>query len=572
MKPGLAVLLALAACTPRGLPLAPPQDSGFEQQDSTPAGDDTAGSEWIPDAPDPTDTIFDPTAVATIALTMETESWADISEDPWAKNWHEASFEWQGERVDGVAVRAFGAGSLVAGKPSLKISFDRLNDGQLWRELDELKLDNSTQDWGFLNERIGTEVMRGMGLPAARTGWAQVSVNGDPVGFFIVMESIDDRYVERWFGHDDGPLYSTNEHYYGLGLNPTTDDMLTWYEPQTSYGGDGQDLAALIEVVANGSDEELAAVLDVEQFARVSVTRSVMGSLDAFSADGNNFYLFDDGGQWKLLPWDFDVELGYPYYFDTALGVDPWQPWLSSPWSYNCVTYAEYEDPVLKRAVAMGIDLQAVIDEAITGPLAWETVSEQVRSSAELIREHVHGDVLGYGPYFDCRWASLLLFLHTRLSDLAGRDVAECPEAAEGVLRSSDLEPTGTVGWGALTVDETGYWGPGLMINGTHHCTGLFAHAPSTVTITIPEGYGILNGAVGLQDWNRTTVCDNGAAFEIRQGGVSLWSSELVQGYQDAVPFGPIALQPGTAQLIATDNGSYSCDTTAWLDLELSPQ
>ena len=564
------LLLLLAACTPHGVVMPIDDDSGQPSRDSTAPSQDTAGAEWIPDAPDPTDAIFDPHSVATIALTMEASAWADISGDPWAKNWHEASFEWQGEQVDGVAVRAFGAGSLVAGKPSLKLSFDRLTDGQLWRGLDELKLDNSSQDWGYLNERIGTEVIRGMGLPAARTGWATVTVNGAAVGFFVVMESIDDRYVERWYGHDDGPLYSTNEHYYGLGLNPTDDDMLTWYEPQTSFEGDGLDLEALVEVIATGSDEQLLEVLDLEQFMRVSVTRSVMGSLDAFSADGNNFYLFDDQGQWKLLPWDFDAELGYPYYFETALGVDPWQPWTSSPWSYNCVTYADYEDPVLKRALAMGMDPQAVIDEALEGPLDWETVNPKVREAADLIRDHVWDDYLGYGAYFECRQANLQLFLHTRLSNLAGRDVADCPDPDDGVLRVADLGPTGSVGWGNLLVDSSN-WGPGLMINGQHYCSGLFAHAPSTVSISVPDSYGTIRGAVGLQDWNRTTVCDNGATFEIHQAGQLLWSSELIQGYQDAVAFGPVAVQPGSVELIAGDNGNYSCDTTAWLDVELEP-
>ena len=565
------LLLLMLACTPRGVVLPGDPDSGSAPDDSSLPARDTAGAEQIPDAPDPTDAVFDPGEVHSIVLTMDAASWADISGDPWAKNWHPASFEWQGEAVDGVAVRAFGAGSLVAGKPSLKLSFDRLTPGQSWRGLDELKLDNSSQDAGFLNERVGTEVMRGMGLPAARTGWAQVAVNGAAVGFFVVMEPIDDRYVERWYGHDDGHLYSTNEHYYGLGLNPTADTMLTWYEPQTSTGGDGQDLVDLVQVIESGGDEALLAALDLEQFMRVSVTRSVMGSLDAFSADGNNFYLYDDHGSWKLLPWDFDAELGYPSYFDTALVVDPWQPWATSPWSANCVTGAEYEDPVLKRAIAMGLDLQAVIDQALDGPLRWEVVSLLVRQSADLIREPVWDDYLGYGPRFECRQANLLLFLHTRLSALAGEEVDSCPEAEAGVLRAAELAPSGTVGWGSLVVDGTGYWGPGFVVNGQHHCTGLFAHAPSVVTLTVPTGYGSLRGGVGLQDWNRSTVCDDGAIFSVQQDGTTLWTSEIVRGYQDAVPFGPLTVRPGELQLVAGDNGSYSCDTTAWLDLELGP-
>lgn len=85
----------------------------------------------------------------------------------------------------------------------------------------------------------------------------------------------------------------------------------------------------------------------------------------------------------------------------------------------------------------------------------------------------------------------------------------------------------------------------------------------------MPDGYGTLQGAVGLQDWNRTTVCDDGATFSIQQGGEVVWASGIVGGYQDALPFGPVAVRTGDLQLVAGDNGSYSCDTTAWLDIEL---
>ncbi len=561
----------LLACS-GGILLSPTEEGA---QDSASSADsdrpgDSAAPQSIPDAPDPSEEIFDVGQVRDVELTMAPEDWADIRDDPWAKNWHEAEFRWDDESVTGAAVRAFGHGSLTTGKPSLKISFDRLTPGQEWRGLDELKLDNSRQDVGFLSERIATAVLRDAGLPAARTGWAQVAVNGEAVGFFVVLESIDDRFVQRWFGHDDGHLYSTNEHYWGQGLNPIPEDPLTWYEPQTSAGGDAWDLVELSQVVATGSDEELLAALDLEQFAAISITRSVMGSLDAFSADGNNFYLYDDDGLWKLIPWDFDVDLGYPYYFETALAVDLRAPWTSSPWSYNCMSYEDYQDPVLQRALALGFDPDALVEELLQGPLEWGSISAAVAEAADLIGPYVEQDALGYGPYFACRQADLRLFLHTRLCALAGQEVALCPEPEDGVLRAADLSPSGSVGWGSLLTDSTN-WGPGFVVNGLHHCTGLFAHAPSSVSLQVPEGYGRLRGLVGLQDWNRSTVCDDGATFHVLQEGVELWSSGSVNGYQDAVAFEDIAVEPGALTLEVRENGGYSCDTSCWLDLELTP-
>lgn len=566
----LALLFACACSS--GLSI---KDSVRESGDTdTSAGSAGDSSEPVvdsaPTAPDPSDAVFDPTVVHELILAMDSEAWADVRDNPSAKNWHAANFAFDADPELRVAVRAFGAGSLVAGKPSLKIDFNREVPGQRWRGLDELKLDNSSQDRGYLNEFTASTIYREIGIPASRSGWTELVVNGQGAGFFVLLESIDDELVKRWFGDSEGHLYSTNEHYWGQGLNPISGDPSLWFASQTSTGGDATDVAALAELVASGTDEELLAVLDLEGFFRESVTRSVLGSLDSFLADGNNYYLYHHHGNWKLIPWDFDADLGYPWYFEQALMVDPQQPWLSSPWAYNCVSGVPYTDPVLLRALAMGMEPENVIRELMEGPLAWEPLAARIEAAEELIRPHVEADVLGSGPYFQTRQADLRLFLHARLSGLAGRAWAPCPKAKAQELRAADLAPTGTVGWGSLAVDSTN-WGPGLVINGDAFCSGIFAHSPSRVELTIPKGYGQFSGAVGLQDWNRNVVCDTGAYFSIQQEDVTLWTSGLIRGYTDAQPFGPIEVQEGQLVLIVDPNGDYSCDTSAWVDLSLVP-
>lgn len=556
----MLLLLACTASTPR---LADPlPDPRADRDDTVPADaiEDLPGA----DTPaDPTDAVFDPTRIATLELTMGGADWAEIRDTPWTEAWHTATFRWDDEEVTEIAVRAFGQGSQIAGKSSLKLSFDRVVDGQEWHGLDELKLDNSSQDVGFLNEFLATAIMRRFGVPAARTGWARVRVNGENAGFFVVLESIDDRFVERWFGHDDGVLYGMNSGYYAQGLNPMADG-LTWFEPQTSIDSDGADLVALAETVASGTDEELAAVLDLRGFGRESVARSVMGSMDAFSADGNNYYLYDDGGRWTILPWDFDVDLG-GYYFSQALTVDPRAPWATSPWAVNPITGAAYTDPVLTRNLASGLDTDALVAELLAGAMDWETVDAEAKAAAELIRDDVYADVLGYGSAFDQRRADVRMFLHARLSGLTGYDVAPCaiPDGLPAdAVSLADMAPTGTVGWGELLVDRT-YWGPGFSVAGEHGCTGVFAHAPSTVTVTIPDGVTRLVGKAGLQDW--VQQCGDGAVFAIRQG-TTLWESDTLRNYDAAAAF-EVEVSPGALTLVTTTNADYSCDTAAWVDV-----
>lgn len=539
--------------------------SGEPASEGSAGGIDTA--ELAPGAEpkvDPSDQIFDPTVIQEFALEMAPADWADITQNPYAETWHSATFRWGTETLENVGIRTFGAGSLIYTKPSLKISFDHFVAGQEWQGLEQIKLDNSSQDAGFMNETIGTAILRRSGIPASRTGYARVTVNDASAGFFVLLEPIDDVFLRRWFDSDLGNLYGTADGHYAQGLNPiTAGGPLDWFTPQTKVETDGSDLVAITEIVASGSDEALVAAMDIDQFTEMSVTRSIFGGIDTMSADGNNYFLYNVDGYWSIIAWDLDADLGYPYYFSNALSVDPKAPWLTSPWAWNPVTGAPYTDPVLTRALEMGADTEAIVAAVLAGPGDWATVDAEIVAATHLIRDDVHADILGYGPSFEQRQADLRLFVHTRISQLLGEDAANCADSEVGTVSFGDLATAGTVGWGTMLVDATN-WGPGITINGEHFCTGIFAHAPSDVTLTIPQGATTLSAGIGLQDWVQR--CGDGVTASIEQGGVTLWQSTSRANYDPVVATGDIAVQPGELHLLTSPNGEYSCDTAAWVD------
>ncbi len=545
------VLLFLACVDPDSRPA---RDRALDTDETVGTDDTAVGPEQLgtaPEPPDESDAVFDTFNVHTIALEMPAADWADVQYNPGAEAWHTATFSWDGEVVADVGVRAFGQGSVVAGKPPLKIDFDRTIDGQEWRGLEQIKLDSSTQDAGFLNEAVGTAVLRAMDLPAARSGWANVTVNGAHVGLFVVLESIDDGFVKRWFGHDDGALYSIGTWRYGQGLNPITwGTVADWYEPQTSVGGDGSEIVAAIEVLASGSDADVRAAIDVDRFTRIAVARAAIGAIDAFAADGNNFYLYDDHGVLAPIAWDLDADLGYPYYFDNALSMGLEEPWLWSHARYNPVTGAVYSDPVHTRAVAMGWDIDGYLAELLAGPLEWEALDAEVARQAAVIHDSACADTYHSCASFEHRVVDLRFFLHSRLATLAGGEVAEC--------RASR---TPTVVSGTALVDST-RWAPGFMVGGEHHCNGLSVTAPTTVSIRVDAG--TLSGAVGVHDQNMNPCA--GDTFSIAQSGVTLWEGSAA-AYAPAVPFA-VAVGEGVVELTAVGAGA-GCDAAVWVDLRV---
>lgn len=534
---------------------APSGSEASPGSEADPGSDvETSGTEPNPSEPeDEADAVFDLSAVHRIDLTMAPADWLEVRDNPGTEAWYPADFSWDGESLSNIGVRAFGQGSVVAGKPPLKLDFDRYEDGVEWRGLEQLKLDSSVQDAGFLNEAVGTRVLREMGLPAARTGWAQVYVNGTLAGLFIVLESVDDQFVKRWFGDDDGPLYGTVTWRYGQGLNPiTSGTVLDWYEPQTSLGGDGSEILAAIEAVASGTDEDVEAALDLDLFTRIAVTRSAMGAIDQFAADGNNFYLYVDDGRIVPIAWDLDADLGYPDYFTNALQMDLEQPWLLSHARYNPVTGAVYSDPVHARAVAAGWDIDGWLDDLLGGPLDWTVLDSQVAGYAQVLHEAACSDTYIACSSYEHRVVDLRFFLHTRLSHLAGAEVADCDAAPAW---------TATVEEGAATVGATA-WGPGFMIGGQHFCHGIYAPAPSRIALTVQSG--TLSGAAGVHDQNRNVSA--GVQFSIHQDGAVLWE-DTVDAYETASPFS-VSVASGTVTLVATGSDPWY-DGASWVNLEV---
>jgi hypothetical protein len=400
---------------------AAPADAPPGLDDASPT--DAAPSPDAAPALDPSDAVFDPTFVHQIEITIAPEAWDDIQQDPWSENWWTADVRIDGEAITDVGIRAYGAYSRRVNKTPIKLSFDRQVPGREFRGLEQLKLDGSTQDPGFLNEPLGASVLRSLGIPAARMTWAVVYANGERWGFYIVEEPIDDVFVGRWFDGPEGSLYGTTDYHYGQALNPMTEHgPLEWFSPDTAVGGDGSDIVAAAEAIASGTDAELDAVVDTEGIMRLSVTRAMFGDTDSFAADGNNFYLYNHAGRITVIPWDMDIAFGgLPSHYTNALEMGLDEPWLWSHYRINSLTGEPFEDTLYARTRERGWDIDGWVAQVLAGPLAPATVDAQVAAWAALIEDDACADNYHACASHTARVTQLREFLADRLARLAAR-------------------------------------------------------------------------------------------------------------------------------------------------------
>lgn len=231
-------------------------------------------------------------------------------------------------------------------KLPLKINFDYFGGARL-NHIDKVSLGTNAFDTSQMRERLSVNMFRKMGVPAAKTAFAEVSLNGTLVGLYTIVQNINKRFVKQHIGTqdgaDDGNLYkcvSLDRHgsaqqdlvcslrwlgdqradYYrtegcatgysecGLVLKTNEDD-----EAKNGYS----DLIHFLNVLNNSADADfevaIQEVFDVDSFLRQLAVNVVMVNLDSYLGRINNFYLYHrpDTGKFMMLPWDLNMSYGH---------------------------------------------------------------------------------------------------------------------------------------------------------------------------------------------------------------------------------------------------------------------
>lgn len=169
--------------------------------------------------------------------------------------------------------------------------------------------------------------------------YSQVYLNGAYHGKMAIVETIDSRYVEKWFpGDGDGYIFKIpGRRYFDDSGSMSGVDWTTFgyrgsnsnfeYERYRWYFNPGSrqnenrwaDLVALCTTMdvsrttPAAFDAQIESILDVEQFLRVEAVRTLQDDWDTIGiGNGQNAYVYfaPGEGRWKLLPWDMDHTFG----------------------------------------------------------------------------------------------------------------------------------------------------------------------------------------------------------------------------------------------------------------------
>ena len=306
------LLLGLLACGAAEIgDTGPVDDTGTTTDTDTPTG--VYG-----------ETVYDLDRLLRVEITLDPDDWnelryqarnfidmltGDCLAEPFGSpyTWFEAEVTVDGTTLENVAVRKKGLlGSVVSDRPSLKLSFDRFEEGQLYEGVERLTLNNSRQDASRVKTCLGYGIYADAGLPGSRCSYAHVTVNGQDLGVYANVEPIKKDMLRRVFGDDSGNLYEGTLSDFLDGWTGTFD--------QKTGDGDRSDLEGVVEaleVQGDGFEAAVDAVIDLDEFFDAWSLEALIGHWDSYTGNRNNFFAYADpaDGRFRFLPWGIDAIL-----------------------------------------------------------------------------------------------------------------------------------------------------------------------------------------------------------------------------------------------------------------------
>jgi hypothetical protein len=217
-------------------------------------------------------------------------------------------------------------------KPAFTLDFCRLLPGRRFHGLRRIHLNNSVEDPSYVNEKLGSELFGAAGVPAPRVSRALVSLNGRPLGLYVLKEGFTEDFLACHFknvgfdlfepgdGHDIDQRLKRNT----VEVPPQKRASLESLGTLPSGGSSqveapAQTRASLRALAAAALEPDparrwarLERTLDIQRFVAFMAMEVILCHRDGYCMARNNFRVYHDldTGKVVFFPHGMDQLLG----------------------------------------------------------------------------------------------------------------------------------------------------------------------------------------------------------------------------------------------------------------------
>lgn len=307
----------------------------------------SAYGEWSPDLQFRTDdgstALFAQDTILDFYLDIPPDSWKAINAQalppgcvPFSRDYHTGTLRHGDQTFPGVGIKikgGCGSSRDLNGKASFKVNLE-WDDPKVAGCPGERRLmgeksftfNNGVQDRSAANERLGYPIYRALGVPAPRAASVRVFVNDELWGLYTHVETIDRRFLSRWWANKEGMLYE-GTYWCDLieeNVPPTDDDdsycLTREFSPDACStpdpDGDPEDYALLRDLVEKidalppgGFYPAVEEFFDYDRFLTTWAIGSVIDHWDnyAFTIQNNyRIYHDPDSDRWTVIETGID--------------------------------------------------------------------------------------------------------------------------------------------------------------------------------------------------------------------------------------------------------------------------
>lgn len=168
--------------------------------------------------------LFDTDEILSINIIMDDGEWNDMLSNAVSEIYSQCDVEINGEMFYRVGIRPKGNTSLtsIASDPetdrySFKLEFDQYVEGQSCYGLDKLILNNNYADATNMKEALIYDMYQYLNVDASLYNYAKISVNGEYWGVYLALEAVEDSFLLRNYGTENGELYKPDSMDMGGG-------------------------------------------------------------------------------------------------------------------------------------------------------------------------------------------------------------------------------------------------------------------------------------------------------------------------------------------------------------------
>ena len=357
--------------------------------------------------------VFPKDRVLDVQVTMPPEAWTTLIATAKQETWSTAAVTIDGQRLGEIGFRPKGeysldsciddTGQLICDKLSFKLKFSEVDPDKRFHGLKRLVLNQIHDGWGLYVETLAYQIFNSFGITAPRTSYAVLTVNGESLGIYRVVEAVDGRFTDLHFSDHDGNLYkeawpvSNSDGYFQAALK--TNEETASNDAFIAFSAD---------MLAASDDElpqTLAKYMDLDRMLDYMAVDYAIANWDGITTfyagswghSNHNYYMYQDvdAPRFTLIPWDLNAVL----FLDHWLGdIEPWDTL-----DVDCDTPIPTEDGDLGtlpaacdptiRALALSRDgYHASVRRLLDEVFVVDKLSDQIDEYARQVSPVMHDD------------------------------------------------------------------------------------------------------------------------------------------------------------------------------------